>query len=456
MEKQRTIKRAAVYSGVGLHTGNETTIVFHPAAVNSGIRFVRTDLEFAPEIPCDIDHVIDVARGTTLGNDSVKVHTVEHILAAIAGLSIDNLRIEVNANEPPVADGSSLPFVEKLQEAGVVEQDAPKRYFELKEPVWLSFADDVYLVILPADELKITYTVAYEHPLLKSQFASFVVNNGVFAKEIAPARTFCFLHEVELLREQGLIKGGNLNNAVVIGDDTILNDTLRFDNEFVRHKILDLVGDLYLLGQPIKAHLIVVKSGHASNVKLVQKLRQLAQKPPKEEGRGKREEGRKIIHHPSEAVFLPPSEAVVYRAPLDIRRIQQILPHRYPFLLVDRILELVADKWAVGIKNITANEHFFVGHFPGHPVMPGVLLIEAMAQVAGVLMLSKSDNEGKLAYLLGIDNAKFRKTVVPGDQLRFEVEVKRLKERTGKVQTYAYVEGKVVAEAELTFSLVEA
>ena len=438
MEKQRTIKQSAVYSGVGLHTGNETTITFKPAPENYGIRFVRTDLDHAPEIPCDIDHVIDITRGTTLGNNSVKVHTVEHILAALAGLSIDNLRIEVNANEPPVADGSSLPFVEKLQEAGVVEQDAEKRYFELKEPLWLTFSEDVYLVILPANDLKITYTVSYQHPLLKSQFASFIVNNGVFAKEIAPARTFCFLHEVEELRQQGLIKGGNLNNAVVIGDDTILNDTLRFDNEFVRHKILDLIGDLYLLGQPIKGHVIVVKSGHASNVKLVQKLRQIA----------KRQAVTPIPKHP------PIPRPVI--APLDIRRIQQILPHRYPFLLVDRILELEEDKRAVGIKNVTANEHFFVGHFPGHPVMPGVLLIEAMAQVAGVLMLSKSDNEGKLAYILGIDNAKFRKTVVPGDQLRFEVEVKRLKGKTGKVQTYAYVEGKVVAEAELTFSVVEA
>lgn len=439
MEKQRTIKQSAIYSGIGLHTGNETTITFRPAPVNTGIRFIRTDLDHNPEIPCDIDHVIDITRGTTLGNDSVKVHTVEHILSAIAGLSIDNLLIEVNANEPPVADGSALPFVERLQEAGIVEQDAPKRYFDLREPLWLSFADDVYLVILPANELKITYTVSYQHPLLKSQLASFVVNNGVFAKEIAPARTFCFLHEVEILRQQGLIKGGNLNNAVVVGDDTILNDTLRFENEFVRHKILDLIGDLYLLGQPIKAHLVVVKSGHASNVKLVQKLRQL----------GKR-------HTMSTEISRVPALSHPVTAPLDIRRIQQILPHRYPFLLVDRILELEEDKRAVGIKNVTANEQFFQGHFPGHPVMPGVLLIEAMAQVAGVLMLSKSDNEGKLAYILGIDNAKFRKTVVPGDQLRFEVEVKRLKERTGKVQTYAYVEDKVVAEAELTFSLIEA
>ncbi|MCX7918158.1 MAG: UDP-3-O-acyl-N-acetylglucosamine deacetylase [bacterium] len=437
MEKQRTIRQSVVYSGIGLHTGNETTVTFHPAPENYGVRFVRTDLDHAPEIPCDIDHVIDITRGTTLGTDSVKVHTVEHILAAVAGLSIDNLRIEVNANEPPVGDGSSIPFVEKLLEVGIVEQSAPKRYFQLKEPLWLTFSDDVYLVMLPADELKITYTVSYQHPLLKSQFASFVINNGIFTTEIAPARTFCFLHEVEALRQQGLIKGGNLNNAVVIGEDTILNDSLRFENEFVRHKILDLIGDLYLLGQPIKGHVIVVKSGHASNVKLVQRLRQLA----KRQAAG-------ITIKPT-----PISRPVV--APLDISRIQQILPHRYPFLLVDRILELEEDKRAVGIKNVTANEHFFVGHFPGHPVMPGVLLIEAMAQVAGVLMLSKSNNEGKLAYILGIDNAKFRKTVVPGDQLRFEVEVKRLKERTGKVQTYAFVEDKIVAEAELTFSLVE-
>jgi UDP-3-O-[3-hydroxymyristoyl] N-acetylglucosamine deacetylase / 3-hydroxyacyl-[acyl-carrier-protein] dehydratase len=435
MDKQKTIKTSVQYSGTGLHTGSRSTMTFKPAEPNSGVRFLRSDLNPQVEIKVDVEHVVDTVRGTTLGIGEVRVHTVEHVLAALAGLGIDNLIIELDANEPPVGDGSAVPFVEILNRAGIVEQDTPRRFFSVQEPVWLTLDNGTQLMILPDKDFRITYTVDYNHPILKSQYGTFTIFDGVFEREIAPARTFCFDNEVDMLKEQGLIRGGSKENAIVIGSKGILNDdSLRFENEFVRHKILDLIGDLYLLGQPIKGHLVAVKSGHTSNVALVKKLREYA-----------------ANHGNSKSI----AKTISVKAPLNITQIQSILPHRYPFLFVDRILELVENKSAVGIKNITINESFFEGHFPGHPVMPGVLIVEAMAQVAGVLMLHKAETRGKLAYLLGIDNAKFRRAVRPGDQLRFEVEVKKIKGRTGKIQGYAFVEGKTVAEAEMTFSLVE-
>ncbi len=436
MENQRTIQNPVQYSGIGLHTGNRTTMTFKPAEPNSGVRFVRADLDPPVEVKVDVELVVDTVRGTTLGIDEVRVHTVEHVLAALAGLGIDNLIIELDANEPPVGDGSAIPFVDILNKAGVVEQNVPRRFFTVQEPVWLTPGNGIQLVVLPDKDFRITYTVDYNHPVLKAQYDTFTILDGTFEREIAPARTFCFDNEVDFLKSQGLIRGGSLENAVVIGSNGILNDeSLRFENEFVRHKILDLIGDLYLLGQPIKGHLVVVKSGHTSNVALVKKLREYA--------------ANKLDNSK------PSTKTQTMTAPLNINQIQEILPHRYPFLFVDRILKLEDKKSAVGIKNVTMNEYFFEGHFPGHPVMPGVLIVEAMAQVAGVLMLHKAETRGKLAYLLGIDNARFRRTVLPGDQLRFEVEVKRIKGRTGKIQCHAYVEEKVVAEAEMTFSLVE-
>lgn len=441
--KQRTIKNSVRYSGIGLHTGNQTTLEFKPALPDTGIRFVRTDLNPPVEIKADVDHVVDTVRGTTIGTDNVIVHTVEHVLAAVAGLGIDNLIIELNANEPPVGDGSSIPFVETLRQAVVIDQDVPKKYFSVDEPIWVTCGGGTYLVILPDKDFRISYTVDYNHPILKSQYETFNFSDGVFEREIASARTFCFLHEVEMLQKQGLIKGGSLDNAVVIGDDTILNDQLRYPTEFVRHKILDLVGDLYLLGQPVKGHLVAVKSGHSANVAFVKRLRQYATE---------RANGKSVS---TPQTIKPKITSKTLELPLEAQQIQNILPHRYPFLFVDRIIELDDDRIAIGLKNVSINEFFFEGHFPGHPIMPGVLIVEAMAQVAGVLMLHKTENHGKLAYLLGIDNAKFRKKVVPGDQLRFKAEIKKIKGKTGKVQGYAYVDDKIVAEAELTFSLVE-
>ena len=435
MEMQKSIARDITYSGVGLHTGNETIINFKPALPDSGVKFVRIDLEGKPSIPCDIDHVIDVARGTTLGEGEAKVHTVEHVLAALAGLGIDNLIVEINANEPPVVDGSAMPFIETLSEAGVITQDKPKKFFEISEPIYISH-DGVMLAVFPDPGLHISFTLNYDHPALKSQFASFEITEDIFKKEIAQARTFCFLQEVESLQEHGLIKGGSLDNAVVIGDESIPVDTLRYEDEFVRHKILDLVGDFYLLGAPIKGHIVAIKSGHALNVQMVRRLKRLWKRA-------------KLA-----AIQMPQDNFLEKKKELDIGDIQKIIPHRYPFLLVDKIIDNDGDKRIIGLKNISLNEPFFEGHFPGQPVMPGVLVVESMAQVAGVLLLSKPDNKGKLAYFMGIDGARFRQPIAPGDQMRIEVEVERVKSKTAKVKAKAMVNGKIVCEADLMFAFV--
>lgn len=433
MEMQKTITKEITHVGVGLHTGNETRINFKPAPPDTGFTFLRVDLPGRPEIKADIDHVVDVARGTTLGINGVKVHTVEHVLAALLGLGIDNIVMEIDANEPPVVDGSSMPFTETLMKAGIEEQEEPKRYWKTREPVWIQ-ENDVFLVVVPSDEFKISFTIDYNHPALRGQYKSLVINDKVFHEEISSARTYCFLNEVETLQEQGLIKGGSLENAVVIGEESIPKEHLRFEDEFVRHKMLDLVGDLCLLGKPIKGHIIAVKSGHALNVKLVQKMKR----------RGERKSG--ILAKPTgENIW-----AKGYK--LDAEDIKRIIPHRYPFLLVDKIVYSDGDKHIVGVKNISINEYFFQGHFPGQPIMPGVLVVESMAQTAGVLLLSKPENAGKFAYFMGIDNVKFRKPVLPGDQLMLEIESVKIKSKTGKVMAKAYVDGLLVCEANLMFA----
>ncbi|MBI5555134.1 MAG: UDP-3-O-[3-hydroxymyristoyl] N-acetylglucosamine deacetylase [Elusimicrobia bacterium] len=445
MEKQKTLKDPVSFSGVGLHTGSTTRITFKPAPANIGIKFIRLDQPNSSEIAADIDNLIDVKRGTNIGLDNVKVHTVEHILSALSGLGIDNSYIEINANEPPVGDGSARPFIETLQKTSIVEQDAPRQYYELKEPVYYVH-EDTSIIAVPADELKISLTIVYNHPLLKSQHASFIITPAIFIKELAPARTFCFDFEIETLKKQGLAKGGSLTNAVVIGEKDIHNE-LRFLDEFVRHKILDLIGDLYLLGQPLKAHIIAVKCGHPSNVAFVQKLREIKNK---EAAQLAVKEAQKAAAGNNRFAGLDLDKPL-----MDINEIQKVLPHRPPFLLVDKILKIEEDKKAVGLKNVTINEDFFRGHFPGHPVMPGVLLIEAMAQVAGVLLLKKSENAGKLAYFMTIDKVKFRQTVVPGDTIFFEAELLKVKSRTGIVNGKAYVNNSLAAEAEFMFMLVD-
>ncbi len=440
MEPQKTIAKEATFSGIGLHTGNLTTITFKPGPPDSGIVFYRVDLPNRPAIKADIDHVVDVSRGTTIGVDDVKVHTVEHVLAAIAGLNIDNINIEVDANEIPVGDGSALPFMTTLKKAGVVEQDAPRNYITLDRPVFYK-SDDVTLSVLPADDLRLTMTISYDHPAVGTQYASFNITPELFEREIAPARTFCFLRDVRMLQQQGLIKGGSLENAVVIGDEGILNDDLRYPDEFVRHKVLDLLGDIYLLGKPVRGHIIGVKSGHAMHVKFSQQIK-------KEVLNGRR---------PSEEEVVGAKAGQARPPALDVNMIMKVLPHRFPFLLVDRIMEYTPYNHVTGIKNVTVNEPFFQGHWPEMPVMPGVLIIEVMAQVSSVLVFGNGNEgePGKVAYFLGIENAKFRRVVVPGDQIVVEAEMVQLRRNACKVRAVAQVDGRVAAEAEMLFSLVD-
>jgi len=433
MERQRTIAGEARYFGIGVHTGSKTAITFKPAPPDTGIRFVRVDLPGRPSIAADVGHVIGVERGTVLGVDDVRVHTVEHVLAALFGLGIDNLFVEVDANEPPVGDGSAVPFVRMIRSAGIVEQDAPRAFIELSAPVRTE-KNGATITVIPGGEFRVSCTYSFPSEGFDDQFLSLAIDEETFEREIAPCRTFCFYHEVEELMNKGLIKGGSLDSAVVIGDGAIFSkERLRFRDEFVRHKILDLLGDLYLLGMRIRGHIIAVRSGHELNVRLVKQLAGLRKKTRAKEDI-KLQEGSKV----------------------DIKDIKKILPHRYPFLLVDRIVEMKKYTRIVGIKNVTVNEPFFMGHFPERPVMPGVLIIEAMAQTAGVLTLQRPDTKGKLAYFMAIDRAKFRRAVVPGDQLRMEIEVLRFGTRVGKVKGTATVDGEVAAQAELTFAFIQA
>ncbi|RPI03253.1 MAG: bifunctional UDP-3-O-[3-hydroxymyristoyl] N-acetylglucosamine deacetylase/3-hydroxyacyl-ACP dehydratase [Calditrichaeota bacterium] len=462
LKNQQTIKEEASYTGVGLHTGNKTKITFKPAPVNTGIVFRRVDLESAPEIKADVDHVIDISRGTTIGIGDVKIHTVEHVLAAISGLEIDNIYCEVNGNEPPVGDGSALPFVEVLLKAGLVEQEALRDYLIIDKTITYSDpSKGIDIVVFPSDEFRITFMIDYKNPALGTQYTSMYSLHEEFATEFAAARTFCFLHEVEQLWRAGLIKGGNVDNALVIIDrdmekaelaelrslfgiheqvnlsnNGILNGKeLRYYNEPVRHKALDLIGDLALLGVPIKGHVMAARSGHGANAELVKLIR--------------KEYEKKLIRRRFQA---DDSKGVF----LDAEAIERVLPHRYPFLLVDRIIDLVPGEHVIGIKNVTRNEPFFQGHFPGRPIMPGVLIVEAMAQVGGILLLNaQTEPTEKLVLFTGIDNVRFRRAITPGDTLRFEVEMSAFRRSMAKMYGRAYVGDQLACEAELMAAVVD-
>lgn len=433
MDKQKTIANEVSFSGIGLHTGTLTSMTFKPAPPNTGVTFYRVDLPNKPAIKADIDHVVDVSRGTTIGLNGAKVHTVEHILASIYGLDIDNIAIELDGPEIPNSDGSARPFLQVLKKAELVEQNAERQYIQVTEPVYYRH-DDVTLSVLPADELRMTMTIAYDHVAIGTQYATFTITPETFEKDLASARTFCFLREVKMLQEQGLIRGGSLESAVVIGDEAILNEDLRYPDEFVRHKILDLLGDMYLLGRRIKGHVVAVKSGHSKNVMFSKQIKKVYMNGHAD---------LKELAKPAAAAF-------------DVNKIMKVLPHRFPFLLVDRILTSVPQKKAVGIKNVTVNESFFQGHWPNVPVMPSVLVIEVMAQVSSVLISGGDAEAGSsqpFAYLMGIDSARFHHSVVPGDQIVVEAEMIDVQNTICRVKAVAVIDSTIAAEAELTFGI---
>jgi UDP-3-O-[3-hydroxymyristoyl] N-acetylglucosamine deacetylase/3-hydroxyacyl-[acyl-carrier-protein] dehydratase len=399
-----------------------------PLPAGSGIRFRRSDL--GADIPLSPESVTATARGTTLsGEGGAKVHTVEHFLAAARGLGIDNLGVEMDAEEMPILDGSALRFCEMFREAGAKGQGALVEPIRVTETLELTFGD-VSVKAEPAEGLSLEVHTSFPYPGLEGQRKVFRLGEDDFEKELAPARTFCFEEEVEALRKQGLIKGGNLECALVIGKKGVLNGPFRFEDEIVRHKTMDLLGDLSLLNRPLWAKVTVRKAGHRTHVELAKAILGRFGKAagPKKNG-GERT--------------------------MDVTEIQKVLPHRYPFLLVDRILELEPDKRVVGLKNVTANEPFFQGHFPGDPIMPGVLILEAMAQTGGVAFLSEDGGKGKGVYFGGIEKARFRKPVRPGDQIRFEIEVVYRRSNIGKISGKALVDGKVVCEAEMTCAIVD-
>jgi UDP-3-O-[3-hydroxymyristoyl] N-acetylglucosamine deacetylase/3-hydroxyacyl-[acyl-carrier-protein] dehydratase len=442
---QQTLRQSASFSGIGLHSGNRVTMTFLPAPPNSGIRFRRVDLEGKPEIEARVDYVSTTNRSTSLSKGNAKIHTVEHVLAAFAGRRIDNAVIELDANEPPIADGSAREYVKMIHDAGVVAQDEPREVFRIQTPISFD-SGETTMSIFPHDGLKITCTSADSKGRF-TQYYSVNVTPETWERDLAHARTFCFYEEIEFLIKSGLIKGGSLENAVVIRDDAILtNEPLRYPEEFVRHKILDIIGDLSLAGGPIAGHVVAVKPGHSANCELARQISIQMRKPM--------ETAQTFAPPPQSAPT--PEEAVVLRDgdELDTARLMKILPHRYPFLMVDKITKIEGNKIA-GLKNVTANEPYFQGHFPNHPIMPGVLQLEAIAQVAGVMMLRQAENFGKLAYFMSAESVRWRKPVRPGDTLVIEVELIKSRGKIGKAKGVCLVNGEPVSEAEVTFMLFD-
>ncbi len=430
---QRTLASSASLEGTSLHTGTKVTLTMSPAPPNSGILFRRIDLDDKPFIPAVVDNVQQVERSTTIAVGSVKVHTVEHVISALTGMGVDNAIIEMNANEPPIGDGSALPYVECIKEAGIKEQNELCSVFEVRDPIHIEVGNGSLLTIVPDKTFRVSCTQVGPEGKMTQYFSS-EINPETYEREIAPARTFVFYEDVEPLLEKGLIKGGSLENAVVVRDNSILSkEPLRFENEFARHKILDVVGDLMLAGKRIMGHVICVKPGHGPNTQLARQL--------------KKAFGEIISMTPP--VNIPTGEGA-----LGINEVMQILPHRYPFLLLDRIIKFEGDNKCTGIKSVTINEPFFQGHFPGHPVMPGVLQLEAMAQLSSIMLLRKPENQGKVGYFMSADKVKFRKPVLPGDTIFLEGEALKIKSSVGHAKCRCIVNDQVVSEAELKFSLL--
>ena len=434
-DKECTLAGPATLEGTSLHTGEKVTLTIKPAPVGHGFKFRRIDLPDQPLIEADVARVEKVERATTLASGSVRVHTVEHVLSALSGMGVDNALIEMDANEPPIGDGSARPFVELIKKAGLEEQDQRLKTWEIREPLHFDSKNGSHITIVPYRGFRVSVTNLSKVGKFTQHFST-EVTPEIYEKEIAPARTFTFYDEIKPLLDQGLIKGGSLENAVVIRDEEILSkEPMRYENEFARHKALDLIGDLALSGKRITGHVIAVAPGHGPNTQMAGLLK-------KEYARMRS--------------MVPPFQLPENEAVLNIKDIFKILPHRSPFLLIDKVMDFSSELKCTAVKNVTYNEPFFEGHFPDHPVMPGVLQLEAMAQAAAVLVLRLPDNEGKIGYFMSADRVKFRQPVVPGDTLFIEAEIVKLKRSVGVAACQCLVNGEVVSCAELKFAVLDA
>jgi UDP-3-O-[3-hydroxymyristoyl] N-acetylglucosamine deacetylase / 3-hydroxyacyl-[acyl-carrier-protein] dehydratase len=443
MEKQKTLKGTISIEGIGLHSATPVRLIIQPAPEDTGIIFRRVDIDPGLDVHAVSANVSDpnnhAGRQTTLAKGKSRFQTIEHLLASLHAFGIDNAIIEIDNLELPALDGSARTYAEEIQKTGICEQARLKDVLVIEEPIYVDNGRST-TVVLPAPDFQISYTLSYNHPALADQYVHFVIDQDTFSKELAPARTFCLKEEAEALRSAGYGKGANSTNTLVFENNKPIDNTLRFCDEAARHKVVDLIGDLYLLGCPIRGHIITARTGHAQNLQLVKKLTEL-----RATKRGKKMSAQEKIS----------LDEIRNLKQLDIMHILRVLPHRYPFLLVDRILDLDPGKRIVAIKNVTINEPFFHGHFEGHPIMPGVLIVEAMAQAGGIVTMMREEKpEEKVAYFMSIEKAKFRAPVRPGDQMRFEVDVIKSKGPIGVCACKAFVEEKVVCEAEVMFTIM--
>ena len=442
--KQRTIQREATIRGKSLHTGQEVSLTIRPAPEDSGIIFRRVDLYGKPEVRPTVDMVTELVRNTTVSSEHIKLHTIEHVLAAFSGLGVDNAIVELDASEPPIMDGSARPFVLLIHEAGIIEQTKDRFIYAVKEPVTIVDGNRS-IIALPHDGLRITCTSTDDRGV-HTQHLTLDIDPEVFEAHIAAARTFTIYEDIEALLQKGLIQGGSLDSAIVIKGDKIRSkEPLRFKDEFVRHKILDIIGDITLIGAPIKAHIIAVRTGHALNAKLSAAVRKQWQESlnPKPKTAPASEAAPRVVKPDATS--------------LNIRQILRHIPHRYPFVMIDRVVEFIGDDALVAVKNVTINEPFFQGHFPGHPVMPGVLQLEAMAQAAGLLMLHRvAGGENRICFFMSANNVKFRKAVTPGDRIHIHAKLTKVRgNKIGTAECECKVDGEVVSSAEVMFTVAD-
>ena len=422
---QHTVARQVALDGIGVHTGEAATLTIRPAAADAGVTFSRTDLPGAPPVPANLEHVTATELGTSVGAGGVEVLTVEHVLAALAALEVDNAVLELDGPEVPILDGSFAPWVEAIREAGTEVQDAEAEIVEVIDPVTVESEEGASYVALPDIHFSISATIEFDHAAIGRQTGRFIIDHQQFEHDLARARTFGFHGDADVLRAQGLARGASLANTIVLDGSGVMNDDLRYPDEFLRHKVGDIVGDLALMGGRFRGHVVTERPSHCGNIALARAIR--AQHDRRRRARN-----------------------------LDVTRIMEVLPHRYPFLLVDRVVEFEPGKRIVGLKNVTINEPFFRGHFPDHPIMPGVLIIEAMGQVGGLLLMdSVGDPKEKVVYFMALNNVKWRKPVTPGDQILFEVEMVNLRRSVCKMKGKGIVDGKVVAEAEMMARIVD-